>query len=90
MHRFEQEVYLEDVGVDEVRVELHADPIDDHPRVRQEMARERSVDASNGYSVFRACVPADRPASDYTPRIVPSGTSGLAVPLEQSRILWQR
>jgi starch phosphorylase len=30
-----------------------------------------------------------RPVADYTPRIIPSG-SGIAVPLEEEQILWQR
>jgi hypothetical protein len=41
-----------------------------------------------GYA-YRARVPATRPATDYTVRLIPHYT-GLAVPLETARILWQR
>jgi hypothetical protein len=30
-----------------------------------------------------------RPASDYTPRVIPK-RPGVTIPLESSRILWQR
>ena len=36
-----------------------------------------------------AAVPAARPARDYTARVIPH-YSGVAVPLESARILWQR
>jgi len=34
-------------------------------------------------------VGADRPAADYTVRLMPR-CAGVSVPLEESRILWQR
>jgi len=34
-------------------------------------------------------VPAARPATDYTARLIPHG-DGVAIPLEEARILWQR
>jgi len=33
-------------------------------------------------------VPATRPAADYTPRVIPR-SSGVAVPLEATHILWR-
>jgi starch phosphorylase len=45
------------------------------------------VGAMHGY-VYRACVPASRPAHAYTPRLVPSHPVA-AVPLEATPILWQ-
>ena len=39
--------------------------------------------------LYRATVPAPRPATDYTARVIPHWP-GVAVPLEESRILWQR
>lgn len=38
---------------------------------------------------YIARVPADRPAADYTVRLIPR-RDGIAVPLEADRILWQR
>jgi len=34
-------------------------------------------------------VPASRPATDYTPRLIPQ-RDGVAIPLEDARILWQQ
>jgi len=42
----------------------------------------------NGY-IFKAHVPATRPAMDYTARIIPQ-QDDVVVPLEANRILWQR
>jgi starch phosphorylase len=72
-----------------VRVELYANGIDDVAPERMEMKRARQlVGAINGYA-YRAEVPATRPASDYTARLIPQH-EGVAVPLEAAYILWQR
>ena len=85
-HIFEAQVYLDNLDPEAVRVELYANG--ETPE-RVEMKRERQlVGAINGYA-FRAVVPAIRPASDYTARIVPH-RDGVSVPLEADRILWQR
>jgi glycogen phosphorylase len=39
--------------------------------------------------VYDARIPAQRPASDYTPRLVPYHPAAV-VPLEAHEILWQR
>jgi starch phosphorylase len=44
--------------------------------------------ATNGYT-FSAHVPASRPATAYTPRLIPHHPAA-AVPLEAAQILWQR
>ncbi|MGA9777795.1 MAG: alpha-glucan family phosphorylase [Limisphaerales bacterium] len=88
-HTFEVQVFLSEIGPDAVRVELYADGSNDSPAVRQEMKRVRQlVGAGNGF-VFGASVPANRPAADYTPRVVPHFPH-VAVPLEDAQILWQR
>ena len=72
-----------------MRVELYANGIGDSTSERVEMKRVRKlVGAINGYA-YRAEVPASRPASDYTARLIPH-RDGVAVPLEANRILWQR
>jgi starch phosphorylase len=43
---------------------------------------------ANGY-VYTAEVPAARPSADYTARVIPH-CEGVAIPLEDARILWQR
>ncbi|MGA9031712.1 MAG: alpha-glucan family phosphorylase [Sulfuricaulis sp.] len=88
-HVFEVQVYLDDLAPEAVRVELYANGVGDGAAVRQEMKRVRQlVGAINGYA-YRAGVPAARPATDYTARLIPHH-DGAAVPLEAARILWQR
>jgi glycogen phosphorylase len=86
---FEVQVYLNDLDPKAVRVELYADGISGGGPVRQEMKRaRRPANASGGY-VYSASVPAARPSTDYTARIIPH-CAGVAVPLEFDPILWQR
>jgi glycogen phosphorylase len=88
-HVFEVSVYLGDLDPEAVRVELYADALGDADAVRQDMLRARPlVGAANAY-VFRALVPAGRPAGDYTARLIPHH-AGAAVPLEAAQILWQK
>ncbi len=88
-HVFEVQVYLNDLDPNAVRVELYADGVNGDGPVRQEMERVRQLaGASRGYA-YRTRVPATRPATDYTARVIPH-YAGVAVPLEAARILWQR
>jgi starch phosphorylase len=88
-HKFETHVYLNGVEPNAVRVELYADGVRGDNPVRKEMTRgAQLVGAENGY-VYGARVPATRPATDYTARVIPY-RKGVAVPLEASQILWQR
>jgi starch phosphorylase len=88
-HVFEVQVYLDDLDPETVRAEIYADGVRDGAPVRQEMKRLRQlVGAINGYA-YRARVPAARPATDYTARLIPYH-DGLAIPLEAVHILWQR
>jgi starch phosphorylase len=88
-HTFEVQVFLDEIDPATVRLELFADGRDDHGPMSQEMTLVRQLVGSVNGSVFRASVPANRPASDYTPRAVPL-FAHVAVPLEAARILWQR
>jgi starch phosphorylase len=86
---FEVQVYLDGLDPDAVQVELYANGVNGGAAVRVVMARVRQlVGASHGYA-YHATVPADRPASDYTARLIPQ-RDGVAVPLEAAQILWQR
>ncbi|MRR58322.1 MAG: glycosyltransferase family 1 protein [Deltaproteobacteria bacterium] len=88
-HLFEVQVYLNGLEPDAVRVELYAEGVKGGDPVRQEMTRgPKLVGAENGY-VYGAQVPATRPATDYTARVIPHHPDS-AVPLEASQILWQR
>jgi starch phosphorylase len=86
-HVFKLQVYLNGLAAEAVRVELYATN-DVHPPTIVTMQRgEALVGASNAYT-YTASVPANRPASDITPRIVPYHALAL-VPLECTQIFWR-
>jgi starch phosphorylase len=87
-HTFEVEVYLKNLDPKAVRVELYANGDKGRAPVHQEMKLVRPAGAS-GASVYSATVPASRPPTDYTARVIPH-RDGVAIPLEDARILWQR
>jgi starch phosphorylase len=88
-HRFEVEVYFHQLNPDAASVELYAAGTNGDGPSRKEMTRIRQLgDASGGYA-YRVQVPAARPSTDYTARVIPC-YGGVAVPLESTRIQWQR
>jgi starch phosphorylase len=89
LHAFEVHAYLDDLDADGVCVELYADGRDGATPFRLEMARARDLAGSTGGFVYEGSVPDERPAADYTPRIVPRH-EGASVPLEAPQILWLR
>jgi starch phosphorylase len=82
-HHIKVQVNLGEINPDAVCVELYADVLDSGP-FRQTMARIES----GRRCLYTAEVPATRPASDFTPRVIPK-FPGVAVPLEMNLILWQ-
>ena len=88
-HVFEVQVLLDDLDPLAVRVELYAEGINGGDPVREQMQCAGSIPDNTSSCVFRATINASRATSDYTARIIPAH-SGAAVPLESSRILWQR
>jgi starch phosphorylase len=88
-HVFEVQVCLNDLDPRAVRVELYADGLDGSAPVLQEMQRAHPLAGTPGGYVYRAAVSAVRPALDYTARVTPCH-DGVAIPLEDARILWQR
>ena len=88
-HVFNVQIYLDDLDPTAVQVELYADGINGDAPLRQEMKRLRSLTGALGGHLYSAAVPATRPATDYTVRMIPH-FSGIALPLEASHILWQR
>jgi len=89
LHDFEVQVHLNDIDPNAVRVELYAEGVKDDAPVRHEMTRRRELDGANNAYVYGARVSVALAASDYTARVIPHHT-GIAVPLECARILWQR
>ena len=88
-HVFNAQVYLDELDVEAVRVELFADATDrDHAQIVEMKRGEPLLGASNAHH-YSASVASSRPAGDFTPRIVPHHPLAL-VPLECARILWYR
>jgi starch phosphorylase len=88
-HVFEVQVYLNDLDPNAARVELYADGVNGDTPVRQEMKRVGQLAGASGGYVYSAAVSAVRPPADYTARVIPH-CDGVAIPLEDGRILWQR
>jgi starch phosphorylase len=87
-HTIEVEVYFNDLDPDAVQVELFADEVNGGPE-RHEMKHVHQSASASGVDLYRATVPAIRPADHYTARLIPHG-EGVAIPLECAHILWQR
>jgi starch phosphorylase len=85
---FEVEVFLNGLDPKALRVELYADPLDGEAALRLEMTRLQARGASEE-TLYSATVPANRPEGDFTARMMPR-FGGVAIPLEERRILWQR
>jgi starch phosphorylase len=88
-HVFEVQVCLHDLDPNAVRVEVYADGVAGSSPVRQEMKCVHHLAGASGGYVYSAAVSAARPPSDYTARVIPH-CDGVAIPLEDARILWQR
>ena len=88
-HVFEIQVHLNDLDPKAVRVELYADGVQGGAPVRQEMTHVRQLAGTSGGHLYSAAVSAARPPADYTARVIPH-CDGVAIPLEDARILWQR
>jgi len=88
-HFIRTEVFLPACDRDSVRVELYANGREGEDPVRQAMTRLDPLASGAGGFTFSATVSSARPATDYTPRIVPHH-DGLSAPLEASWILWQK
>jgi glycogen phosphorylase len=88
-HLLQVEVYLGELEAACVRVELYADPIGKEPPFVSEMTPKDDAGPSSRSRIYAGEVPASRPASHYTPRIVPWHL-GARIPLEDAHILWFR
>ena len=86
-HRFEVEVYLDDLNPDDIKVVLFAD--DNEKMFREEMKRVRSLSGDPCTFVYQATIVSDLPSSYFTPRVEPY-FPGFSIPLEAGQILWQK
>ena len=87
-NRFEVEVQPNEMDPKAMRVQLYADAVDGGSPEIVEMESAPASGVSR-VRVYRATVAGGRAAGDFTARVVPAH-AGASVPLESSRILWQR
>jgi len=87
-HVFEVQVWPGTLAPQSLRVELYADGIKDGAPVRLEMTRLHPPAGAGGGYAYRGTVPADRPTTDFTARLMPH-CEGVSAPLEDARIRWQ-
>jgi len=88
-HHFSLHVYLDDLSAGSVRVEIYANGLENNVAFCQAMERKAVLPgAVNGY-LYETTVPADRPAGDYTPRLV-AGHCHANIPAEEAHIKWYR
>jgi starch phosphorylase len=87
-YAFQVQVYLSDLDPEAVKVELYAEAQNSGEPVLQPMQRSQPLVGSANAFLYVANVPATRPASDYTPRVVPYKI-GASVPLEAPFIRWR-
>ena len=88
-YTFKLPVYYDDFDPEDIQVQLYAEPrngssVEIHPMLRGEQVL---MPAPGG--IYSARIPAQRPAGDYTPRVIPA-FEGADVPIEANLILWYR
>ena len=88
-YRFEVQAYLDELSADLVCVELYAEPREGEQPFRLSLQRGAMLSGTANAYVYQGLAPADRPVTDYTPRIVPTHED-VNVPLEANFILWYR
>jgi glycogen phosphorylase len=89
-HHVEVQIYLNELAPEALRVELYADPVDADgaPERHQAQRGAALVGASNAF-VYHLEMPATRPATDYTARVLPHHPAAI-LPLEAPHVLWHR
>ncbi len=88
-HEFEVWVHFAAINPDTVQVELYAEGMNGKAPILQKMVPAKKAEGIDNGHIYKVSVAATRPASDYTPRIIPN-FPGISVPLETNLILWQR
>jgi len=89
MYEVEAQVYLDGLDPDFIKLEVYANPLNDNKPLVQEMNIVRQLIGEPDIYIYSVSVPANRPESDYTIRITPF-FPGVAIPLEENHILWQK
>jgi starch phosphorylase len=86
-NKMEVQIYFGDLDPDILQVDLFADGIDGKGTEVKKMSRGTKIEGSDNAYYYNASVSSGRPATDYTPRIIPN-LPGVSVPLEINLILW--
>ena len=89
MQTFAGEVCLHGLDPKALRVEVYADRPDKGSPVCLKMTLLHPFADESGGFVYSATVPAARAQANYTARVMPQ-FNGVAIPLEDNRILGQR
>ena len=87
-HQFEVSVQLGSLSADDVQVQLYAQATDDNDAVCLAMTCQGQHAGDTDSVTYTLQFAAERPASHYTPRIVPH-FKGANIPTEAPYILWQ-
>jgi starch phosphorylase len=82
-------VYLDDLSADCVRAEIYADGLENNAPFCQNMERKAPLPGAVNSYLYETTVPADRPADDYTPRLVAEHCHA-NIPAEEAHIKWYR
>ncbi len=85
--RVQVSVFLSDLAPEDVTVELYADATSAQPSMRLPMTPDTSARTPDGSRTYSAALPPGRPASDFTPRVVPRHPQAL-LPQEAPYIAW--
>src|SRR5262249_40860528 len=88
-HFIEIEVHLGELAAEMIAVELYADSTNGNVPTVLRMTRRDDLTETKSWHTYTVEIPATRPASDYTPRIV-SDYPAAKKPMEESHILWFR
>ncbi len=88
-HKFEVQVYLNEIDPNTIQVELFANGTNGEPAIVQQMTQGEKEEGTANCYLYNALVTATRPASDYTARVIPH-LPNVSIPLEISNILWAK
>jgi starch phosphorylase len=86
---FNLNVYYGDFDPQAIQVQLYAEPRNGGKAEVYPMVRSGEISKPVQGCSYIVRIPAQRPAGDYTPRIVPA-LEGAGVPIECNRILWHQ
>ncbi len=87
-YHFKVGVQLQGVFPNQVMVQLYANGLNGQPDEQVTMQLP-PVAPENGVYIYQTTIATERPATDYTARLLPA-YEGVSVPLEDNLVLWQQ